>query len=60
MAPWAFVTRCDGRGALGPGPRGHVQAALKIGARWGRGPVGPAVTGGRRWGWGSAGICAPL
>ena len=40
MAPWAFVTRCDGRGALGLGPRGHVQAVLRVGARWGVGPVG--------------------
>ena len=34
-----LVTRCDGLGTLGLGPRGHLC---------------PAVTGGARWGWGPA------
>ena len=38
----AFVTRCDGREALGLGPIGHL---------W------PAVTGKRREGWGPVGLC---
>ena len=39
VALWAFVTRCEGRSALGLGPRGHVvtrcdgRSALGLGPR---------------------------
>ena len=39
-APWPFVTRCDGRRALGLGPCGHVHAGLGVGTRGVWGPVG--------------------
>ena len=54
VAPWALVTRCEGRSALGLGPRGHFVTRCDGRNARGLGPRGHFVA--RCDGWGTLGL----